>query len=218
MDKSDIVMCGCSFSTYIDEVNQPYCNIISKTLNCSLLNLAELGASNYFISKQIEYSLNFSPKLVLVGITTPMRFETLDNNELLYTQPKLQDFKYQKNNFWNNDSTEKIISKPLLWYQKNNKKIFDFYTNNYNYEIKKDQDKFIILGATSILLDKNINFILIDFSNILNKVETSMNVIFEDFRKLSKLFPHRDGIHFNQEGHNYLAKKLLQLIEDKNVL
>lgn len=214
----NIVMCGCSFSHHNDEVHTTYGEIIARKLDMPFINLSELGASNYFIAKQIEHSINFLPKLVIIGATTPMRFETVENCEELKSSPSINNFKYRSNKNFNQENFQKIISKPLMWYEKNNLKIFNFYSKYYDYEIKKNQDKFILLGALSLLAINNINFIVVDFSDILSDVNTKFLIISENFKILNNLYPHPDKIHFNQMGHDYLAKKILTLKNFNNVL
>lgn len=212
----DIVQCGCSFSAKIIDIDFPYGELLSNKLNRSFINLSTHGASNYFITKQIEYSLKFNPKLVLIGVTTPMRFET--SIDTIDRPPTIEDFKYTIDYEWNSKINKKIISKPLLWYEKSNPKISNFYLENYNSNIKKDQDRLMLLGGISLLKINNIKFIVIDFSNIFENTLITFDLIYEDFRSLSEKYPHPDSLHFNQAGHEYISSKIFNILKDNETI
>jgi hypothetical protein len=223
------VICGCSFSFPMQEGEQsqvPYGILVSKHLGYDPILLSKPGASNYHIAKQVEFSLNFKPELVIIGTTTPLRFDF--PTDKLKQNPSLLDFNYEE--YSNNTFTfskGSIISRSLLWFEnrlkeeknfflkKKYKDIIDFYANYIDFDLKKDQDRLMLLGSINKLIEKNINFFIIDFSDIFSYKNKAMFLSLF-YKKLNEHFPHSDGIHFSQEGHNYISNLVLKKLAIDN--
>lgn len=224
MNNKLLVTCGCSFtygSTREGTVNIPYGNFLAEKMNYRHLNLSRSGASNYFIAKQVEHSLNLNPDLVCIGVTTPLRFEFLENIDAIKTHVSYHDFKtlpYSR-------APDKIESRSILYFESQYKnsnntldqqkrycEIFEFLTNHVNYWIKQNQDKFIILGSCFKLGKKNIPYVIIDFDNLFKDDDHS--VLNLSWRELCKMFPCKvDKWHFNQLGQMHVADKIFEYIK-----
>lgn len=220
-----IVACGCSFTYNLKIENNhrllSYPTIIGEKLNIDVFNLSKPGSSNYCIAKQIEYSIGLNPDLVLIGLTTPVRLDWKTKDYNLNTYPSFNDWmtsfdtKILHKNKYLVKKYGNISSNPLTYFVKNiekNDKFKDYisFLSNTDYFIQKDKDYFTILGACSLLDVKGIKYIIIDFSE--NRIANSINCY---WKELEKMFPWVDGIHFNQDGHNYIANIIINKIKNE---
>lgn len=217
---SKIVACGCSF-TYDLEINKDklvsYPTIIGKKLNTEIINLSKPGASNYSIAKQIEYSLQFDPDLIIIGLTTTNRIEwKIDKNFKFDNYPTYESWMHPMDKFtlqYNKKLSPnygKLSSNSIIYFNnKDDEKIFKNFFNfiiNYNdIFIQKDKDYFIILGICSLLEKNNIKYLIIDFDE--NKIQDSIKI---SWKFLKEKFPWVDGLHFNQSGHEYIANIVIE--------
>ena len=219
---SDVYICGCSFSTgfyvksrkpLIRGKNTPYPEIFCKILNRSYTNLAFAGASNYAIAKQVEYAITLHPKLIIVNVTTPMRFDVASPAYRLTQAPTLKDIVF-------NDVPEhplkptgsSIRSMPISSFiaMGNPDRIFVEYVSEYvDPYLKADSDRLLVLGMVSLLTNSGIPFIVVNFSeeigqNIFPGIhDMSCNELVDNFSIST------DEAHFNQLGHLHIATKLV---------
>jgi hypothetical protein len=223
-----IVACGCSFTSgYVNtgKHSVPYPNLVGKSFNINVLNLASPSASNYYISKQIEFSIFADPCLVIIGLTTYLRFDFI-KDDVLSRHPSFSDF--QRGTIFSED---KILSRSFRWFiensknpeysdknQKDFKKISEFSTTYVNPYIKQDQDRLIILGSIYKLIEKNIPFVIVDFDNTFYS-DNSDYVFKFNYSDLNKQYPVIGDIaHFNQDGHNFIADQLIAYLKNKNII
>lgn len=218
MSSNLILACGCSFTagfTFHGNVVS-YGEVLSKELNSDFINLAFPGSSCYRIAKQIEHSITLKPKLVIVGITTPLRYE-FNINGNINSRPFLNDFtdnpykiltsKIETRSLISLDRfihDETITEQNKLHYSN----IFSYYDKYGNVHIKRDQDQFIIAGACSLLAKENIQYITIQFDTQ-PFIHARENHFHMSYTELVKKFPvPKDTVHFNQNGHHYLSEML----------
>lgn len=223
-----IVSCGCSFTYGFspEEKLISFGEIVAKSFNMQHVNLSSLGASNYFVSKQIEHSLNLNPTLIIIGSTTALRFDYLEDIDSIKENINFHNFKNNlENNYIKIDVSNKITSKSIKWFKeqsdnykiplfkrKTANEIFKFLSKNTNFYIKKDQDRLMLLGSIFKIKQKNIPFVVIDFDKIFDEeFDFILNFPFKD---LSNKFPTSDNIHFNQEGHFFVAEKIKNFIKE----
>ena len=239
-----IIGCGCSFTYGYASGNilipskdnivkhsrsnlpsriEDYVTKLSNHLGTESVNLAIPGASNYAIAKQIEYAITLDPSLVIIGTTTPLRIDFSFPEKNLGIHPTISDFdysKYESKKFIPNYK-KNIISTPILSlpdrfvYDKRFVEIYDYHVMYTNENLKKDQDRFMLLGAFTLLNNKNIPYICVDFTDLMIKDDT-VNVIAYDWRELCKRFPSKnDTLHFNEDGHSFLANEILKHTKGK---
>ncbi len=239
-----IIGCGCSFTygyanSSIEIVTkdklsknsknslpskvEDYVVKLSNQLGAEAINLARPGASNYAIAKQVEYAITLDPSLVIIGTTTPLRIDLSFPERKLSSTPTINDFdysKYESKKFISNYK-ENIVSIPIIClpdrfvYDKRFVEIFEYHTTYTNEYLKKDQDRFMLLGAFNLLKNKNIPYICVDFTELLSHGDT-VNHIAYDWRELCKQFSLKnDPHHFNEDGHSFLASEILKQTKGK---
>lgn len=217
-----IFICGCSFSTgfyYIDqEKNQygrhiPFGEILAESLGIKFETLAEPGASNYFISKQIEHSIKFKPDLVLINFTMPWRYDYIEKGKI-YSFPTLEDFIYKfRSPISEKQPTIKSIAVNSLPDDSELKKLLSLYTTIH---IKADQDRMMLSNALKELEKEKIKFLALDFSGFtypgyfknLNSLDIEYDKIFKTYHDKN------DKSHLSQEGHNLIAQMIKPKIEE----
>lgn len=216
-----LVSCGCSFSSKFDsKITETFGELLSNKLDYTHINLSRIGASNYLIAKQIEYAVSLNPEFITINATTPLRFDYVFSS--LDKKPTLKDFKYGKN--YLRPHTESIgkISSMSYHHIKNNsngtiqkeklESIVEFLTKYTDYYVKQDQDRFLLLGAISKIVEKNIKFIVIDFADIFLETDFDKKHLLNlHWDKMRNEFPHPDGLHFNQDGHNYIFEEIIKI-------
>lgn len=220
-----LISCGCSFSAKFDsEIDKPFGKLLSERSGYNHINLSRIGASNYLISKQIEYAASLNPDFITINSTTPLRFEYIISE--IKQIPALKDFSYGKDACPPHTVfSGKILSLTYEYiksYQNSDHKfikkekldvIKKFLVEYTDYHVKKDQDRFMLLGAISKLIEKKIKFIVIDFSDILLTTDLNQKKLLNlNWDKMRNEFPHSDGLHFNQMGHNYIFEEILKIL------
>ncbi len=232
-----IIGCGCSFTYgYADNIKhlpsksskfvllsgeegsftygkvEDYVTKLSTQLGVDPINLARPGASIYAIVKQIEHAITLDPSFVIIGTTTALRIDFSFPEKKLNAQPNINDFNYFKYEGY----TENIVSIPLIslpdrfMYDKRYINIFEYHSMYTNEHLKKDQDRFMLLGAFNLLNSKNIPYICVDFTELLSQGDT-VNCIAHNWRELCSRFPlENDAFHFNEDGHEFLANEILK--------
>ena len=228
-----IIGCGCSFTYGYAKVRvdnsgrliparvEDYVTKVANRLGSESINLSRPGASIYAIVKQIEYAITLDPSLVIIGTTTPLRVDFSFPETKLNRCPTINDFDY------GNYETKKfigsykrnIISTPIMLLLENlpqDKRfdeIFKYHSTYTNEFLKKDQDRFMLLGAFSLLNKKNIPYICVDFAELINQ-DDAVNSISYDWRGLNDQFPSsHDSVHFSEDGHEFLANEILKQLK-----
>lgn len=222
MNKKLLVTCGCSYTagTNIPDTI-PYGKILSENLKCDFINFARPGASNYFIAKQVEHSITLKPDFVCIGVTSPLRFDYIQDPFLINKKVSYEDFNKELYVTFPN----KIESRSLFWfenqvkYKENNEfqkreclEIYNFLSTKINSFIKEDQDKFTILGCCLLLERRKIPYVIVDFWNTFDS--TDEFVIKLHAADLIKRYPSTvDKLHFNQIGQVFVFEKILNYIK-----
>ena len=207
-----LVSCGCSFSKddFAGVPTPSYGRILAEQLGLDFINLAISGASNYFIAKQVEHAITLTPSIVIIGITTPLRYDLVgDKLEFISRRPNYTDF----NLVYDSYLPDKIHSKSKHWFKNRNTEIIDMLLNCTNFQIKQDQDLFCILGSCFLLRESNIPFILINFGDEVNEIKLTDRTYYLPYSQLAKRYPLPDSVeqeklHFNAQGHEFVAKML----------
>lgn len=226
-----MISTGCSFSNGIVDKNTidiqgSYGKLLSERLKYDFINLSQGGASNYHIAKQIEYAIGLNPSLVTVGATTHKRIDTyLKSDDKLEHRPTLRDFNYgseampphtlnsgmlvSRSYYFFNDQMEstKVTDEKEFNY---NKEIYDFLAMTTRKELDLDRDKFILLGACSLLEKHHIPYIIVDFGGVFREDDfrPSSPILSHNWKQLEQQFPGQDGIHVNQLGQQFLCDEL----------
>jgi hypothetical protein len=229
-----IIGCGCSFtygyanaSTNTSSKNskfalpsrvEDYVTKLSSRIGVDSINLSRPGASNYAIVKQIEHAITLDPSFVIIGTTTPLRIDFSFPERKLDSQPKINDFDYSKyeSKKFVYGYKENIVSIPIVClpdrfvYDKRFIDIFEYHSTYTNEHLKKDQDRLMLLGAFTLLNNKNIPYICVDFTELFSQGDT-VNYIAYNWRELCSRFPLKnDTLHFNEDGHEFLANEILK--------
>lgn len=218
----DAYICGCSFSTgfykknekpLVPEYNNPYPEMYCRVKKLSYSNLAFNGASNYAICKQIEYAVTQNPKLILINFTTPWRIDWTNPDSRLTHVPTLADVVYNDKPHVITDANHHIRSLPISSYVSSESPdpVFVDYVSEYvDPVIQADKDRLMILGILSTLEKTKIPYIAINFAEeIVMDLAPEVHKI--SWRYMAKEFPvDTDPGHFNQLGHNYLTRKIIE--------
>lgn len=219
--KNLLVSCGCSYSYKLPGLKKSFSEIVSENFKLDFLNLSRVGASNYHISKQIEYAASLNPSVVIINSTTAGRFEYVTNP--LTDKPSLKDFMYGPcavpPHTNTNGSITSMTAIHIQWKIKHTSnikekenliKILNFIIDHQDINVKADQDRLMLLGSLSLLAEKNIKFYIIDLANIFDSLQS--NIIQISWKEIAEKFPYGDKLHFNQEGHNFIANKFLSMV------
>ena len=226
-----IVATGCSFSNGLIDRNtvsmqEPYGKLLSDRLQYDFINLSQGGSSNYHIAKQVEYAIGLNPSLIIIGATTHKRVDTyLRSDDKLEHRPTLSDFNYgveakpphtldsgmivSRSYYFFNDQMENTKDKDEKEFNYN-KQIYDFLVMQTRKELDLDRDKFVLLGACSLLEKHNIPYIIVDFGRVFREDDSKPNspILSYYWKQLEQQFPGQDGIHFNQQGQQFLCDEL----------
>jgi len=228
----NIVACGDSVThgyylendyhdeTHIVKSNQGYPEIVAETLGASIVNLSKPGASNYCIAKQLDYAFTLQPDFIIIGLTTGMRFDyTTDifaDKHWKDNIPTIQDFDYRNHSRSEHTNNHGLIeSQPLSSIETyhDRKDLVNYIAKYIDIDIKRDQDRHIIMGMLWKLAVKKIPYVIVDWTEMILYEYTSRAVIRD--LKLSEyrnLYPCADGVHFNQEGHRAAAARINRFI------
>lgn len=196
-----------------------YPEIVAEHHGADIVNLAKPGASNYCIAKQLDYAFTLNPDFIIIGLTTGLRFdyttEMFAENKWVNNIPTIQDFTYRNHSKSDHTNDRGIIeSQPLssLETYPDKKDLVEYIAKYIDPDIKRDQDRHIIMGMLWKLAVKKIPYVIVDWTEMVLLEYTSRTVI-KDL-KLSEfrdLYPS-DGVHFNQEGHNVAAARINKFI------
>lgn len=224
-----IVVCGCSYlSGYgIDTDNKIMATQLANRLNTTVVNLSKPGASNYCISKQVDYALTLKPDLIVLGTTEILRFDWVESNKELTDVPTILDFSYNSyatgdmnkkgsilsesfrtiDYYLNTRNSERYIVEKYRNMDKSDLKILHNYFSLTNFNLKKDIDKKIIQGSMFNLNDSEIKWLLIDGNNFFN---ASKNIITIDWIDLVKSDPQPDNLHFGESSNKHLTHLIIE--------
>lgn len=221
-----IIVCGCSFNygfyfrNGIGSKTNSWVDFLADKSGFEITNLSLPGCSNYAITKQIEYSLNHNPDLVIFNTTTVQRYEIIESFGEYYDTPTITDFDYTTSpvNLVPFKSTNIIKSMSLNRFVRYSSKSTDYkklsesiikYSNE---SIKKDKDRMFLRYAIQILQDRNINFICLDFADLFSD-RTADNFVKIKWEKMCHDYPlDGDSAHWNEQGYKFLAEKIESLI------
>lgn len=223
MKKKLLVSCGCSFTYGFANGTtfNPYANIVAQAIDYEHVNLSVIGSSNYAITKQVEHALTLDPDLIIVGATTPLRFDFIEDVAAIRRTVTFDDLRGHRTG----KTPDKLESRSFFWFLENctdknlsrpkrarMHKIYEFLTANTNYFVKADQDRFMLLGSLFKMEKNNIPYMVVDFDNILHNTDL-VNLVSHNFRDLCIRFHvDNDPRHFNQQGHEFLAQELVKIL------
>jgi len=220
--KPDVYICGCSFSSgfYRKESNPfvagqfiPYPEIFCSIKELTFVNLSFPGASNYAITKQVEFAITQKPKLIIVNLTTSGRLDWTHSNKRLAAAPTLRDITYnQSSDHPLLNASNTILSMPIatMINEDNVDSIVAEYIAEYiDIRLLSDKDRLLILGMFSLLDGSTIPYLAVNFSKKLGK-KIRPEVYDVSLLSLINNYPiPTDDCHFNQLGHQYIAQLLV---------
>jgi hypothetical protein len=234
-----IVGCGCSWTHgfYWTDLNRTQfaCNnswlsFLADKIHGERINISFPGASNYAIAKQVEYAISLKPDLVIVNTTTDYRIDLKKVNTENFSQggPTIRNFNYGPfKNEHIDYHNEVIYSNTFSNFTSNVAPIDDIYSltkfilryDTYvNFEMRKDQNKFLIMGTLALLERFDIPYICVDFTDML-PVEYSDRVLAVSIDEMLSTYPIKtDRMHFNQDGHRFLSELIHQRLVNYNII
>lgn len=236
-----IIGCGCSWThgfywkdsnINFSSRNKSYTQILAEKLSGDAINISMPGASNYGIAKQVEYAISHKPDLIVFNTTMDTRIDLIKANAGDFVQgtPTIRDFVYgrYKNSHILNEN-EIIYSRsfnffvsgiPILNQIDDIDRLTEFiltYDKYVNSEMRRDQNRFTVMGTLSLLERSKIPYICVDLNNVL-PLGYNDNIINLHYTELvSKYNIPEDEYHFNQEGHKFVSDLIHQKLIDLNV-
>jgi hypothetical protein len=231
-----IIACGCSltyggnWSSKTTKFNgfPGYPDKLGNLLGAEVINLSRPAASNYCIVKQIEHAITLNPDLIIFNTTTSARVEHVLKGKSVRERPSISNFYYAE---YTNSYTEKFsgeinstsVTNAFSRSHGNTENagdVADFIINYLNPEILADYSRLFILSAIRELEKNNIPFVCVNFSDIFKEEELDdINHISIFWRTMNKNYPGvEDPFHFSEEGHQYIADRLYQYVNDNNIL
>ena len=218
--KPDVYICGCSFSTgaYCTdtqvEYNTPYPELYCIDNGLSFMNVAFNGSSNYGIAKQVEYAIKQQPKLILVNVTTPLRFDWTTPEARLKDLPTLANFVFNnRENTIEPEIVKCVHSSALLTLVDGNKNrvLTEYVATFIDPWLKSDIDRLMILGMINQLKSSRIPYKVVNFND--DYVFSMPHILQYTYKFFTKHFPiASDPNHFNADGHSMLSKLLSSTI------
>lgn len=160
-----IISCGCSFMTLDKQYpNTHFTEHVAQALGADLLSLGSVGASNFYISQQVEHAISLNPDLIIVVFTNYDRTEMLNQPGISYDVPS------GIKNFSNNvvDSTNPTVSSNVLsawttakYLLRNNQTdlIKRYFTDIYDFGLAYHKDYYLCLGVLHQLRESKIPFV-----------------------------------------------------------
>lgn len=209
----------------------------NKYINYDLLNLAQRGASNYHIAKQIEYIITerLNPDLVVIctGPSHRISDEILFSTTTLVDRPHIKNFEvvdgesppYKVGPVNLVSRTYKFFLQQMKKFEdeknwkeyEHNKIIYDYIIKLVNKNVlRADQDMYLMLGACTLLEKANIKHILIDYAGLFEerKFLPKCPVLHYKWYDLKLGYPTpntvEDDIHFNEDGHTFISEELIK--------
>ena len=80
-----IISCGCSFMTLDTQYpGTHFTEVVANDIGAELKSLAAVGASNFYISQQVEHAISLKPDLIIVVFTNYDRIELVNNKNISY--------------------------------------------------------------------------------------------------------------------------------------
>jgi hypothetical protein len=236
-----IIGCGCSWThgfywkskNISPGRNKSYTEFLAETLSADVINLAIPGVSNYAIAKQVEYAISLRPDIIVFNTTTVDRIDLIKKGAPNFTQgvPTIRDFVHGRNKNDHIVNYNEIIHSrtfhffvslmPAINDIDNVDKIIEFiltYEKYINYEMRLDQNRFLLMGTLALLERSKIPHVCIDMYNIL-PLEYGDNVINSHYKELASNYNiPEDEHHFNQDGHEFLSDLIHQKLIDLKFL
>ena len=218
-----IVSCGCSITHgYYVENNEStyltaYPEVFANTYGHEIINLAKPGSSNYFVAKQIEFAVTLKPDFLIVGFTSPYRFDYHERDtEHLSRRPTIKDWEYKsmgKTEYTNRIGILNSNPIPRLVTFPHKREFVEYALKYTDPSISADKERYVILGMLAKLDSFNIPYVGIDWLNVLDSNETPYNVCQTmSWKAYGQQFGNDGGGHFSQQGHDYAAKELEEFI------
>jgi len=232
-----IIACGDSVThgyylenSYYDDnhvvkCNKSYPELVAEELGAILTHLAKPGASNYCIAKQLDHAFTLKPDFIIIGLTTSHRFDyTIDMFPEKYWKdniPRIVDFAYS-NHGKSTETNEKgvIDSQPFSTIERRPelREFADYILKYVDEDIKRDQDRHIVMGMLWKLAKTKIPYVMIDWTNLVLYDYKSPSVIKElNWKEFRDKYPS-DGVHFNQEGHEVAARRINSFIKNMKAI
>ena len=223
-----VISCGCSIthgyyvinntSTYL----KAYPEVFADKYGHEIINLAKPGSSNYFIAKQIEFAVTLKPDFLIVGFTSPYRFDYHERDtEHLNRRPTIKDWEYKamgKTQYTSETGTLNSNPIPRLVTFPHKKEFVEYSLKYTDPSVSADKERYTILGMLKKLDSYNIPYVGIDWLSVLDYNETPDNVCKTmSWKKYGDEFGNDCGGHFGQDGHNHASIELEDFIQ-KNKL
>lgn len=223
-----IVSCGCSITHGYYVINNQsayltaYPEVFAHKHNHEIINLAKPGSSNYFIAKQIEFAVTLNPDLLVVGFTSPYRFDYHERDtEHLNRRPTIKDWEYKsmgKTKYTNETGILNSNPIPRLVTFPHKKEFVEYSLKYVDPSMSADKERYVILGMLKKLDSFNIPYVCIDWLNVLDYDETPNNVCrIMSWKTYGDRFGNDGGGHFNQQGHDYAAVELEEFISQNKL-
>ena len=234
-----LVVCGDSFmSPVIDETKGlHFTELLSKELGWNLISLARGGVSNNVIRLQIEEAIKMNPDCVLIGLTSPDRFEfpLAKGEHMFLPYAGLANINYQGYPDSSVNSNIFDIVRPSLHsttlsniFNNNNEDMFNvdeidtlrkWFNIFYDFYYKVQQDAWVIYGGLRRLEDMDIPFYCINHTlGVDDFHEFGENIIYagddlDPWEYQSNVGPHRFHTSLESQYELYL-KWYNRFIED----
>jgi len=225
-----IIACGCSITHgYFEGPDKKaaylksYPEVLAERYNHEIINLAKPGSSNYLIAKQIELAMSLQPDFLIVGFTSPYRFDYRETNESepQCKRPSLSDWDYKAmsksqhtgpGGIYNTNPVPRIQRTP------HKQEFLEFILKYVDPDITADKERYTILGMLTKLKNSGIPFVGIDWMKVLDEAEIPDNVCrTHDWVEYGKKYGNDGGGHFGPDGHIVAADELVQFITQNKI-
>ena len=198
MTPGRLISFGCSHvaGDGLTSQEQVYSSVLSKMLDLKHVNCGESGASNKLIMYNV---LNFD-------------FQNNDTAIILWSHT-------ERTTFFNKDGVHLLLNPSSEKNKIQAKKYYKLFHNEYHHDVESTH---AIHYTNLYLKSKNIKI----YNILQNPIVSYSNINFEDIQVLDVffgVFRHlyplaNDQSHMGFLGHNKLAEKVFELIENKNYM
>lgn len=223
-----IISCGCSITHgYYVKNNQStyltaYPEVFAKNHGHEIINLSKPGSSNYFVAKQLEFAITLKPDFLIVGFTSPYRFDYHERDtEHLNRRPTIKDWEYKSMGKTSYTSETGILNSnpiPRLVTFPHKREFVEYSLKYIDPSISADKERYTILGMIHKLNSTRIPYVGIDWLNVLDEDEITDNICSTmSWREYGNRFGDDGGGHFDQAGHDYAAEELESFIKVKQL-
>jgi hypothetical protein len=172
-----------------------FTEVVAKNLNAELISLARVGASNFYITQQVEHAITLNPDLILLVFSNYDRTELLIDRDIPYDPiAGLENFTGAHPTVSSNVITA-FINSPYK--SKDSNFLKEYFAEVYDFGLQYHKDYYLCLGMLSRLANAQIPFIFNHGG--MRHWRANPDQVWNDYRH--NFIPGKDANPWDQENY-----------------